>query len=307
MELNVFAYGDDYDQKTNTALAAGEALDIVFTANWAANYNVNAASGYFTELNGYLAKYPAITEVLGKDFLKCSAIMGKIMPYPPTRKSYITGDIWVKKDLADKYKMDVSKVKSYDALEPFLKQIKDNEPEITPICIATMDAPFQILDWDRISDDDVPGALYSDNRDTKIINQFLAPESIAYYKKMREWFNKGYIHADAATMQNQLELMKSGKYFAASQSLKPGKDAEINASTGMEWVQIDVSRPVMSNRETTGALLAIPAGSKNPERAFRFIEMLYTDKYLKNLLNYGLENVHYTKVSDNVIKLIDPG
>ena len=107
-------------------------------------------------------------------------------------------------------------------------------------------------------------------------------------------------------MQNQVELMKSGRYFAASQSLKPGKDAEMTAQTGIEWLQIDVTRPVMSNRETTGALLAIPAGSKNPEKAFQFIEMLYTDKYLKNLLNYGIENVHYKKISDNVIELIDP-
>ena len=169
-----------------------------------------------------------------------------------------------------------------------------------------MDAPFQLLDWDRISDDDVPGALYPDNRNNTIINNFLAPESIKYYNTMRDWFNKGYIHQDAATMQNQIELMKSGKYFAASQSLKPGKDAEINASTGIEWVQIDVTKPVMSNRETTGALLAIPAASKNPEKAFRFIELLYTDKYVKNLLDYGIENVHYKKISDNVIELIDP-
>ena len=27
---------------------------------------------------------------------------------------------------------------------------------------------------------------------------------------------------------------------------------------------------------------------------------------MKNLLNYGIENVHYKKVSDNVIELIDP-
>ena len=82
---------------------------------------------------------------------------------------------------------------------------------------------------------------------------------------MRDWANKGYIHQDAATMQNQSELMKSGTFFAASQSLKPGKDAEVEATTGIEWVQVDVTRPVMSNRETTGALLAIPAASRNPE------------------------------------------
>ncbi len=33
--------------------------------------------------------------------------------------------------------------------------------------------------------------------------------------------------------------------------------------------------------------------------------MLYTDKFLKNLFVYGIENEHYTKVSDNVVKLTD--
>ncbi|NLN65028.1 MAG: ABC transporter substrate-binding protein [Clostridiaceae bacterium] len=306
LDLNVFAWGDDYDQKTNTALAAGEPIDIVFTANWAANYNVNSTSGYFTELNAYLDKYPAIKEILGEDFLNGSAINGKNYGVPTNKEKVHNWGFLLKKDLVDKYAMDVSTIKSIEALEPFLKTIKDNEPEITPLCIATMDAPFQLLDWDRISDDDVPGALYSDNRGTTIINHFLAPESIEHYRLMREWYNKGYIHSDAATMQNQLELMKSGKYFAASQSLKPGKDAEVIASTGIEWVQVDVTPPVMSNRETTGALLAIPAGSKNPERAFRFIELLYTDAEVKNLINYGIEGIHYNKQADGRIEIIDP-
>jgi len=308
IDLHVFGWGDDYDQKVNTALAAGEPIDIVFTANWAANYNVNAASGYFTELNGYLEKYPAIKQILGEDFLNGSAINGKNYGLPTNKEKVHNWGWLLRKDLVDKYNMDINSIryKPIEAIEPFLKIIKENEPEITPLCIATMDAPFQLLDWDRISDDDVPGALYPDNRDNTIINHFLAPESIELYHLMRDWANKGYIHPDAATMQNQIELMKSGKYFAASQSLKPGKDAEITANTGIEWVQVDVTRPVMSNRETTGALLAIPKASKNPEKAFLFIEMLYTDKYLKNLLNYGIENVHYKKISDNVIELINP-
>ena len=209
LDLYVFGWGDDYDQKVNTALAAGEPIDIVFTANWAANYNVNAASGYFTELNGYLAKYPKIKEILGEDFLNGSAINGKNYAVPTNKEKVHNWGWLLKKDLVDKYNMDVSNIKTIEAIEPLLKIIKENEPEITPVCIATMDAPFQLLDWDRISDDDVPGALYPDNRDYTIVNHFLAPESIEHYKLMRDWANKGYIHPDAATMQNQVELMKS--------------------------------------------------------------------------------------------------
>jgi putative aldouronate transport system substrate-binding protein len=32
------------------------------------------------------------------------------------------------------------------------------------------------------------------------------------------------------------------------------------------------------------------------------LELFNTDKYLNNLINYGIEGTHYVKVSDNVIK-----
>ncbi len=305
LKLNVFAAGDEYDMKTNTALAAGEPIDIVFTANWNANYNINASSGYFTELNGYLDKYPAIRNILGEEFLNASAINGKNYAVPTNKEKVHHWGYLLRKDLVTKYNMDLSKITSTESLEPFLQTIWENERQITPLAIATMDAPFQVLDWDRISDDDVPGALYPDNGSSRIINHFLAPESIDLYHLMRSWYNKGYIHQDADTMQSQLEQMRSGKFFAASQSLKPGKDAEISANTGYEWVQVDITRPMMSNREATGAMLAIPVKSENPERAFRFIELLYTDRELSNLLKFGIEDVHYNKVSENIIQLTD--
>lgn len=306
LKLYVFTAGDEYDMKTNTALAAGEPIDIVFTSNWNANYNINATSGYFIDLNGYLDKYPSIRAILGDSFLNASAINGKNYAVPTNKEKVHHWGYLLRKDLVTKYNMDISQITSIEAIEPFLKIIWENEQDITPLAVAAMDAPFQILDWDRISDDDVPGALYPDNGSTRIINHFLAPESIEVYHLMRSWYNMGYIHQDADTMQSQLELMRSGKYFAASHSLKPGKAEEISANTGFDWVQVDITRPVMSNREATGAMLAIPVKSTNPERAFRFIELLYTDKELINLLKFGIQDVHYTKVSENRIRLIDP-
>lgn len=300
-----FGWGDTYTPKINPMLASGEPMDIVFTSNWAANYRQNASAGYFRELNDFLAKYPAITEIVGKDFLNGSAIDGKNYAVPTNKEKVHNWGFLLKKDLVDKYQVDVKSIKKMEDLEPYFEKIKAGEPGVTPLLCVQMEAPWHLLDWDNISDDDIPGALYPDNRDTKIINQFLAPESIAQYKKVREYYQKGWIHPDAATQENFSEEMKTGKYFAAVQSLKPGKDAEMKLSTGIEWVQVDITRPVMTNRETTGALLAIPAASKNPERAFQFIELLYTDKFLKNLFVYGIENVHYTKVSDNVVKLTD--
>lgn len=306
VDLVVYEQEDEYDLRINTALAAGEAIDIVFTSDRIANYYKNAASGYFTELNLYLDRYPAIKEILGSDFLNASRIDGKNYAVPANRKKVQNWGYILRKDLVNKYGMDISQVTSIEAIEPLLEIIWENEPRVTPLAIAGINAPFQLLGWNIISDEDIPGAFYPDSGSTKVANQFLATLSVDHYMLMKKWFDKGYIHPEAASMQNMPELLKSGKYFAAVQELEPGKDAEISAITGNSWVQVEITKPVMSGREVYDAMLAIPAGSENPERAFRLIELLYTSKELVNLLHFGIENVHYSKVSENVIRLEDP-
>ncbi len=305
VKMSVFSYGDAYNQKVNAMLAAGEAFDIAFTASWAADFRNSSQAGYLLPLDDYLAKSPAIYDICTEAFVSASGkVNGKTYGVPTNKEQAHDWGILLKKDLADKYKVDPAKIKKMEDLEPVFEQVKNGEPGIYPFLSVQMDAPFKFLDWDTFADDDVPGALYPDNSKTTVVNQFTAPESVAHYKKMQEYFKKGYLPADGATLENQVTLMTSGKYFAVEQSMKPGKALEMKASTGgIDWVQIDLTPVVKSNRETGGSNLSIPKNSANPERAFKFIEMLYTDKTLRNMFSYGLEGVHYDKISDNVIKL----
>ena len=307
IDLTVLAYGDTYNNKVNTMLAAGDPIDICFTAGWAADIKLNSANGYFTQLDDYLAKDPTIINIIGQEFMNGIKIGGKTFAVPCRKEQVHNWGFLLKKDLVDKYQVDLESIKKMSDLEPYYDKIKAGEPGVIPLLTVEQEAPFKLLDWDNFSDDSIPGALYSDNRGTQVINQWLAPESITHYRTMAEYAKKGYISADAATMTNFNDQLKTGKYFACVQQLKPGKDAEMKGSTGgIDWVQVDITPVVMSNRDASGgALMAIPTVSKKKDAAFKFITALYTDKVLKNMLVYGIENVHYQKVSDNVVKLLD--
>jgi putative aldouronate transport system substrate-binding protein len=49
-------------------------------------------------------------------------------------------------------------------------------------------------------------------------------------------------------------------------------------------------------------MLGISSTSKNPERAMMFINLLHSDKYLNNLLNFGIQGEHYLRSSGEIIK-----
>ena len=108
-----------------------------------------------------------------------------------------------------------------------------------------------------------------------------------------DWKNKGYIKEDAINDTDYNTDLAAKMMFSCVKSLKPGKDGEFAGNYGYPWVQKVITANVMSNRESTGAMMAISTTSKNPERALMFLEKLYTDKNIINTMYFGIEGVHY--------------
>ncbi len=304
----VFLDYGDYPQVVGTKLAAGEEIDICFTSGWtgAAGYRANAPIGNFVALNDYFEPGGILyetREIIGDDFLFATQIDGVSYAIPCNKEKAHNWGFLFRQDIVDELSLDVNSVKTVEDLEPILAAVKSAYPEMIGLVTATGEAPYRLLDWNTLLDDDVPGALYPDNRDNVVVNQFEMPETIAHFKTMKAYYDAGYIRSDADTYESWMGDLESGQGFCVSQSMKPGKDVEFSQGLDYTFVQVDCTVPVMSNREADGSMMAIPIGSKNPDKAAELLNLANTDKYLNNLLNYGIEGVHFTKVSDNIIEL----
>jgi putative aldouronate transport system substrate-binding protein len=299
VSLTCFDWGS-YTQKMQTIIASGEKYDICFTANF---YRPQAAKGAFLPLNDLLTKYaPNTKAALGASFLDGAAIDGVNFAIPANKEKAHNWGVIIRKDLIQKYKLDVSKIKTLEDLEPLFAVIKKNEPGTYAFASIVGEDAYRILDWDKVVGDNIPVSLPSDNSSLKIINELEAPATMAHFKLMNKWYKAGYIRKDAAVITDFMAELKSGNTFCILQSMKPGKDAEMENATGQKWLQVDLTRPVMSNRETTGSMQAISVTSQKPDLVMKFIELFNTDKYLNNLINFGIEGTHYTKVSAEVLK-----
>jgi putative aldouronate transport system substrate-binding protein len=50
-------------------------------------------------------------------------------------------------------------------------------------------------------------------------------------------------------------------------------------------------------------MVSITKNSEDPERAMQFMNLMYTDKDIANLISLGVEGKHYVKKQDNIIAL----
>lgn len=300
-ELTVLDWGS-WQNKMNLKFASGEPFDLFTTMNWD-NWGTKVSTGAVLDITDMIDKYaPDAKKAIDPALLEGSKINGKNFSLPVNKELASHKGVLLRKDLVDKYKFDLTKIKKLEDLEPLFDTIKKNEPGVTPFYINKDISPNLILDaqnFDGLGDG--VGKLDRESKDFKVINEYESPKTKAAMELARRWYQAGYINKDAATQQDVDGALKAGKAFSYPDSLKPGKDAEKSTQLGSQWVQVDLTTPIITTGDTTVAMVSISKTAKDPARDMMFLNLLYTDKYLVNLIAFGIEGKHYVKKSDNVI------
>lgn len=289
-----------YTSKMSTMIGTGEYFDLAFVAKWALDYFGNSRAGAYYDLTDYLDTYlKDMTETIGKDNLKYSYVDGRIYGMPVYKEMASTYGWVYRKDIADKYGIDMTQYKDFESLEPVLQMIKENEPD--------MKYP---IDWDYGSGTPVyinraTSYMFMDGSyDNKAINFYETKEYEDACNIAHDFYQKGYVRPDVLTATDQVQRMSEGKTFVMYYPLKPGKAKEMFKDSKYEFDQVEVGEPIVDLLAGTGSMQAVSATSKNPARVMRFLNLLNTDPYVKNLVVHGIEGKHYTKIDEKTVEPI---
>jgi putative aldouronate transport system substrate-binding protein len=306
-------YGS-FNDKIKVLSASGDPFDLCFTAAWLNDYSSGVSNGAFMELDELLQKYGSnILKTIPPKYWEAVKSNGKIYAILNYQFfGYVKG-IDARKDLVEKYNFDYKNVKKMEDMEPFFEAVKKGEPGITPY-LGDVIAPMAFFNLETgFTYDTVTGTAASPlsikvkDPQVKVINLYDEPQVMDYFKLMRSWYMKGYIRKDAASLKDILAEEKSGKYAAfAGGNLKPGNEIDTKSRDGYDVVDIPITPPFINTAGVLATMTAINKNAANPERAMMLYDLLYSDKELYNLLCFGIENKHYQKVSDNVVKQINP-
>ncbi len=288
VKLNIIKVGwGDYNQKMQVRIATDDDWDLCFTSSWTNDYLQNAQKGVFLELDEWLkTDGKDMYERIDGRFWEAAKVGGKIYGVP-SEKEIANCPMWVfTKEYVDKYHIPYEDLHTLEDLEPWLQLIKEKEPDVVPMYLTRdYSAPAYM---DKIVDP--VGIEYGDESLT-VKNLFETEKMMNTLRTMRKYYEAGYINEDAALASDD----KSIKRFVTKGDGQPYAEMAWGRDLGYDVVVSQIMDTQITNASARGAMTAVNRHSKNPQKAVEFLNLVNTDEYLRNLLNYGIEGVHWEK------------
>lgn len=106
--------------------------------------------------------------------------------------------------------------------------------------------------------------------------------------------------------RNQRERRADGgrKGFCKMSSGGPYSDMLWSNDRGYEVVTQQISPKIVTTESTRGGIMAVSAKTLYPDACVSFLNALNTDPDIRNLINFGIENVHYTLTDSGQVRRI---
>ncbi len=299
IEMMIIPSGS-YQQQMTLMLSGDEQLDVMGAPSML--IPSACASEQLKPLDDLLEEHgQGIKETLGEELLSCGEFEGQ-MYCVPIMCDQVTGmgGFILRKDICEKYNIDVETIDSYEKLGEVFEMVHEKEPNMTilsPYSVGQSPLMFNST-WDKLGD--YFGVLEDYGQSMEVVNLFETDAYRQYLDVFHDWYEKGYISSDVTNATEAgAALMKAGNLFAYTQCGKPGIEIQEKNSSGyeVEYCQVLESLNVTKDQWQW----TIPENSVNPEKAMEFLNLMYTEPEITNLLAYGIEDKHYIKMEDGTI------
>ncbi len=304
-----------YAEQLSLAITGNEQIDLCLTTPiQTAGFSSMVAQNQLVPLNDLLPKYAPETLATVGDYIKGTTVNGNIYAVTTYRNLTSSAYIIMRKDLLESSgQLDAANnMATWTDYENILKVVT-SQNDIAGVSgndgdgtVITLQNAW--LDTETLAD----SSVYDNLGDTykiiavdgngKVFNYFASEKYKAMLDRVRSWYEKGYVYKDSATTEEMGDnLIKANVTFSTVINSELGVEAAHKASTGYDLV----AKKLVTNPVTTGSTTkftwAVPVSAKEQEAAVKFLNLMYTDKDIANLLAWGVEGRDF-EVVDGVAK-----
>ncbi len=313
-----------YEQQIGLKMSSGEKMDLMLTLPFGStSYNNMASQKQFKDISGLLDKYgKGILEMMG-NLIDATTVDGKIYAVPTYRTLVTSEYIVMRTDVLEDLGLleKAQNMTSFTEYEEILAAVKASDEWGYLAGIANSDSDGLCLPlaggylgvdkfsdayyYDQLGDLNKIIAIDPEGTDDTIKMNFATDDYKAMIDKMRGWYEKGYVYKDAATTDDTAEiLVKNNVAFSYFVEGEIGIETSKTAACGTDMTCVKIVTLPISTSSCTKFVWAVPTTADEPEAAVKFMNMMYTDARIENLLAWGVENVNY-QVKDGIAYFMD--
>lgn len=302
-----------YDQQIGLMMSSGEKLDLMLTFPvGASSYSSMVNQNQFKDISALLPEYgQEMLDTVGS-LIQATTIGDKVYAVPTYRNLVVSAYIVMRTDVLEDLGLleKAQNMTSFTEYEEILEAVKNSEKwnylaavvnsDLDGLCLPLAgfylgsDKFSDAKTYDQLGDLNKLIAIDPEGSDDKIKMNFATDEYKAMVDKMREWYEKGYVYKDAATTDDSGEvLIKNNAGFSYFIEGEIGIETLKAAACGMPVTCVKVATHPLSTSSCTKFVWAVPSTATEPEAAVKFMNMMYTDARIENLLVWGVEGRDY--------------
>lgn len=298
LDLEIYDWGS-YVEKRDLEIAAGEAIDIAFSATWNGHLS-NVAKGMYIDITDLAPEFaPGTIDQLPEPLLKGGMYNGRLYAIPANKEAFSANSVAFRTDILEKYDLSLDGVDGFEDMAPIYEVVNENEEGM----FMMAQPAIALVSFENDAIGSGFEVIENDAGELEVVLSIERPEYVQGAEMLYEWAQAGFISPDQMLINRNDEMarVKAGRVFSLMTNYKPNVESEWEHRHGYEFEAVITRDYFMNSNSVSNSMQAIPFTSENPERALMFLELFNTDKYMNNLINFGIEDVHYEKVDENTI------
>lgn len=304
VKLNVFSSAS-YDAQANLMLT-GDTVDLMTTSS-NLTYAQCVTKGYFTEMSSLLDQYgQGIKASLGEDLLQCTRVNEKT--YGVTGIPLVMAQdasFAVHNEIIKCCQIDLTSVHTIDDMESVLLTIKKDHPDMIPLANAGTKIGYKSLQNLFLSSnglEDLGDGCVLDYKSMAVSSLYSHPVYRELADRLRDWHEKGFLMSNASTNTDSRNSLMNAKRAAASVAFSYNPANSIREDIMYDTTTIHLGNsPILVTSMMQLTCWGIPITSKHPDKAMEFLNLLYSDTEVGNLMQYGIEGTHYEKTDEEQV------
>lgn len=260
-----------------------------------------AGDFHYRDLDELLERYGQdILEIATEEEIKNTKQNNHLYTLPSKADYAASAGIAFRKDILEKYEIDPDSIETLEDVDTLFAFLSEAEPDLIMTSPLWTQTGFLLRYRFFVS---IPDTIFDFTRDDEeLVNFYETQEYREWVTMFRKWNDLGYLPQELPLQSIKgSEMVKAGKLFSYFCACKPGIEWEEGVSSGQEMVIVPLMEPYITNASVRISPWGITEECPYPEEAMKFLNLLYSDAELVNLLIYGIEGVHYEVLEDGTI------